>query len=50
MSAGAYGAAMGSNYNTRPLPAEVLVRGERVDVVRERQTLDDLVRDERVPR
>ncbi len=49
MSAGAYGAAMGSNYNTRPLPAEILVRGDRADVVRERQTLDDLVRDERVP-
>lgn len=49
MSAGAYGAAMGSNYNTRPLPAEILVRGDRADVVRERQTLEDIVRGERVP-
>lgn len=49
MSAGAYGAAMGSNYNTRPLPAEILVRGDRADVIRLRQTLEDLVRDERVP-
>ena len=50
MSAGAYGAAMGSNYNTRPLPAEILVRGDRADVIRERQTLEDIVRDERVPK
>ncbi len=49
MSAGAYGAAMGSNYNTRPLPAEILVRGDRADVIRLRQTLDDLVRGERIP-
>ena len=49
MSAGAYGAAMGSNYNTRPLPAEVLVRGDRTDVVRERQTLEDIVSSERLP-
>lgn len=49
MSAGAYGAAMGSNYNSRPLPAEILVRGARADVVRARQTFDDLVRGERVP-
>lgn len=40
--AGAYGAAMGSNYNSRPRPCEVLVDGERMHVVRRRETLDDL--------
>ncbi|MEE9606952.1 MAG: diaminopimelate decarboxylase [Myxococcota bacterium] len=48
-SAGAYGFAMSSNYNGRPRAAEVLVRGERFAVVRERETLDDLIRKESVP-
>jgi diaminopimelate decarboxylase len=47
--AGAYGFAMSSNYNARPRAAEVLVRGERFAVVRERETLDDLVRGETIP-
>jgi diaminopimelate decarboxylase len=47
MSAGAYGFVMASNYNSRPFPAEVLVRGDRFRVVRERQTYADLVRGER---
>ncbi|MFL6515713.1 MAG: diaminopimelate decarboxylase [Chthoniobacterales bacterium] len=47
MSAGAYGMAMASNYNSRPLPAEVLVQGTRCALVRERQTWEDLVRGER---
>jgi diaminopimelate decarboxylase len=47
MSAGAYGFVMASNYNSRPFPAEVLVRGERFGVVRERQTYADLTRGER---
>jgi len=46
MSAGAYGFVMASNYNSRPLPAEALVRGEKVALIRKRQTIDDLVRDE----
>jgi len=50
MSAGAYGFSMASNYNSRPLPAEVLVRGKRADVIRERQTPDDLIRGERMVR
>jgi diaminopimelate decarboxylase len=37
MSAGAYGSVMSSNYNTRPLAAEVLVHGQRSALVRERQ-------------
>ena len=47
MSAGAYGFVMASTYNSRPLPAEVLVSGEKFAVIRERQTNDDLVRGER---
>ncbi len=43
MSAGAYGFTMASNYNSRPLAAEVLVNGERAAVVRERQGLNDLM-------
>ena len=48
-SAGAYGFAMSSNYNGRPRAAEVLVRGERFAVVRNRETLEDLVRGESMP-
>jgi diaminopimelate decarboxylase len=48
-SAGAYGFSMASNYNSRPRPAEVLVRGERWAVVREREHLADLVKGEIVP-
>jgi diaminopimelate decarboxylase len=46
MSAGAYGFVMASNYNSRPLPAEALVRGDNFALIRRRQTLDDLVRGE----
>lgn len=45
-SAGAYGFAMSSNYNSRPRAAEVLVDGARIHVVRERETLADLMRGE----
>ena len=48
MSAGAYGFTMASNYNSRPLAAEVLVSGDRATVVRERQGLQDLIRGERL--
>ena len=46
MSAGAYGFAMASNYNSRPLPAEVLVQGDRFSLIRRRQTMEDLVHGE----
>jgi diaminopimelate decarboxylase len=46
MSAGAYGFVMASNYNSRPLPAEALVRGDKLALIRKRQTWDDLVREE----
>jgi len=46
MSAGAYGFVMASNYNSRPLPAESLVRGDKVSLIRRRQTWEDLVHEE----
>lgn len=46
MSAGAYGFVMASNYNSRPLPAEALVRGDKFALIRNRQTWEDLVRGE----
>jgi diaminopimelate decarboxylase len=49
-SSGAYGFVMASNYNARPRAAEVLVRGDRFAVVREREAVEDLVRGERIPR
>jgi len=45
-SAGAYGFTMASNYNSRPKPAEVLVENGSFRVVRQRETLDDLIRGE----
>ncbi len=41
--AGAYGSAMASNYNRRPLPAEVLVEDGKWRTIRRRQTLDDML-------
>lgn len=41
--AGAYGASMGSNYNSRPLAAEVLVDGSEVRLIRRRQRIDELL-------
>jgi diaminopimelate decarboxylase len=41
-SAGAYGFSMASNYNSRPRPAEVMVDGRRVHVVRRRETVAEL--------
>ncbi|MGH7828669.1 MAG: diaminopimelate decarboxylase, partial [Candidatus Binatia bacterium] len=49
MSAGAYGFAMASNYNSRPKAAEVLVDGESFHVVRARENLADLIRGETIP-
>lgn len=45
-SAGAYGFVMASNYNTRPRVAEVMVDDDRFQVVRERETFEDMVRGE----
>lgn len=49
MSAGAYASAMASNYNSRPLLAEVMVDGARHELIREREPLENLLRGERVP-
>jgi diaminopimelate decarboxylase len=46
MSVGAYGFVMASNYNSRPLPAEALVQGSKVALIRKHQSFEDLVRDE----
>ena len=48
MSAGAYGMAMSSNYNTRPRAVEVMVDGDRVHRSRRRETVDELYADEQV--
>ncbi len=48
LNAGAYGFSMSSNYNSRPRPAEVLVNGDKVTVVRKRQTYDDLLEGQNV--
>jgi len=48
MSAGAYGFVMASNYNTRPLTAEVLVNGRRTALVRARQPVKELWSGERI--
>jgi diaminopimelate decarboxylase len=49
-SAGAYGFAMSSNYNGRRRAAEVMVRGDRFAVVRERETYADTIRGESIPK
>ena len=49
LSAGAYGFVMASNYNTRPMPAEILVDGNVAHVIRKRQSLDDLIAGEMIP-
>ncbi|MCC5859197.1 MAG: diaminopimelate decarboxylase [Ectothiorhodospiraceae bacterium] len=46
-SAGAYGFVMASNYNTRPRPPELLVDGDEVHLIRQRETLEALMAGER---
>ena len=40
---GAYGMSQASNYNVRPLPAEILVKNSKVQVIKNRQKLSDLI-------
>ena len=47
--AGAYGFVMASNYNSKTLAAEVLVKNQQPHLIRSRQTESDLIRDERIP-
>ena len=49
MSAGAYGFSMSSCYNSRPRVPEILVRGDHWDVIRKRESYEDLVRGEEIP-
>ena len=49
LSAGAYGAVMMSNYNTRPEAAEVMVHNEAIHVLRPRRSVDDLLKVEDNP-
>ncbi len=48
LSAGAYGMAMSSNYNTRPRAAEVMVDGDQVHLIRRREAVETLFADERL--
>jgi diaminopimelate decarboxylase len=48
MTAGAYGATMASTYNSRPLVPEILVSGSEWAIVRPRQTLSDLLAQDRI--
>ncbi len=50
MSAGAYGFSMSSNYNSRPRAAEVIVKGNKFFTVRKRETLQDVVKGELLPK
>ena len=47
-SAGAYGMSMSSNYNTRPRAAEIMLRASGPVMIRERETMEDLFRPERL--
>jgi diaminopimelate decarboxylase len=48
-SAGAYGAVMSSEYNTRPLTPEVLVHGDQFAVIRPRPTFDEMLNRDTIP-
>jgi diaminopimelate decarboxylase len=48
-NAGAYGFSMGSNYNSKPLAAEIIVHQGQARLTRRRQTFEDLVREETIP-
>jgi len=50
MGSGAYGFSMASNYNSRRRPQEVIVDKDKVYVIRKRETLGDLIRNELIPR
>ncbi len=47
-SAGAYGYAMASNYNSHPRPCEVMVAGKKAEVVTARESMEDLLRNEKI--
>ena len=47
-STGAYGSSMGSNYNSRPKPAEILVSKDSFKVIRKAESFEDLIRLEEI--
>jgi len=49
MSAGAYGFTMSSNYNSRPRVPEIMVKGDRYEVVRDREKVEELIKGEHIP-
>ncbi len=49
MSAGAYGYVMASRYNTRSMPAEVLVKGSAFELVNARETFEQIIAGEKIP-
>jgi diaminopimelate decarboxylase len=48
LSAGAYCMSMASNYNSRGRPAEILIDGDQAHLIRERETVADQIRNERL--
>ena len=48
-TAGAYGASQSSQYNTRPLIPEVLVKDNKYEVIRKRPTINDILKSENIP-
>ena len=48
-NAGAYGVVMSSNYNSKPMAAEVLVQDGQAELIRARQTFEELIAGERIP-
>jgi len=48
-SAGAYGAAQASQYNTRPLIPEVMVKGDKFEIIRTRPTVEEILKTEKIP-
>ncbi len=49
MGAGAYGYVMASNYNVRGRPPEVMVKGNKFEIVKKRETFNDLIKGETIP-
>ena len=47
--AGAYGHVMSSNYNTKPLAAELMVESGKAEIIRQRQTFAEMIQGERIP-
>ena len=50
LDAGAYGFTMSSNYNSRPRPAEILIKNGKTFQIREAETLEDLFRFQKIPK